>query len=87
MQNAIGMPAFTLITLTRDSFIVEFGGIEYSVSGERYGDGRWEIFPDMVYERLPDGGARLVSKPRLRAAIVAALRQHWADYDYPWTLE
>ncbi|MBT8447879.1 MAG: hypothetical protein KJO38_12060 [Gammaproteobacteria bacterium] len=80
------MPAFTIKHLTRDSFIVEFDGFEYNVDGERYGDGRWEIFPKMVYQRMPDDTLSLVEDEQLRAAIVAALREHWPEYGYPWTL-
>ena len=80
------MPAFSIKTLTRDSFIVEFDGADYKVDGERGGDGTWEIFPDMVYTVAADGTRELVDDARLRNAVVAALREHWHEYDYPWTL-
>ena len=81
-----GMSTFSLKNLTRDSFIVEFEGKEYNVSGERYGDGTWEIFARMVYRLGPGGDWKLLEDESLKAKVVAALREHWHEYQLPWTL-
>ena len=80
------MSTFSLITLTRDSFIVDYDGIEYSVNGERGGDGTWDVFPQMVYQIVPDSRPRLVEDDALKAAIVAALFANWDQYGYDYTL-
>jgi len=80
------MSSFSLKHLTRDSFIVEFENFEYTVSGERYGDGTWEIFPMMVYRLGTSGKLELLQDESLKARIVAALKEHWHEYDLPWTL-
>ena len=80
------MPKFSLKTLTRDSFIVDYDGVEYSVNGERGGDGTWDVFPKMVYRTVPDGLATLVEDEKLKAAIVAALFANWSQYDFDYTL-
>lgn len=80
------MADFSLKTLTRDSFIVDYDHIEYSVNGERGGDGVWDVFPEMVYRIVSDGRPRLVEDKALKAAIVDALFANWDAYDYDYTL-
>ena len=80
------MSDFSLKTLTRDSFVVEYAGQEYKIDGERYGDGTWAIFPKMVYRSDAAGKLTLVEDEALRTELVSELRRSWPDYDYPWTL-
>jgi hypothetical protein len=80
------MSNFSLKHLIRDSFIVEFEGAEYQVDGERYGDRTWEIFPKMVYRREVAGKLKLLADEGLNASIVAALPEHWHEYDLPYAL-
>ena len=80
------MPDFSLKTLTRDSFIVEYDGCEYKIDGERYGDGTWQIFPKMVYRADADGKRTLLEDVTLKKELVSELRRNWPGYDYPWTL-
>lgn len=79
------MGNFSLTHLTRDSFIVEFDGHEYNVSGER-GVDTWDIFPKMVYRRGTNGEWTLLEDEALKAEIVKALQNHWPEYRYPWKL-
>jgi hypothetical protein len=79
------MASFSLITLTRDSFIFEFGGIKYSVNGERGAD-VWDIFPKMIYRLGASGERVLLEDEALSARIVSALQAHWPEYGHPWEL-
>lgn len=81
------MTAFSLETLTRDSFVVRYDHVEYIVSGERGGDGVWEIFPKMVYRTVPDERPTLLDDEALKASIVSALVRHWPQYGYEYTLK
>jgi hypothetical protein len=79
------MATFSLKNLTRDSFIVEFDGIEYSVNGER-GIDVWDIFPQMVYRLGANAERILLEDESLKAKIVSALQAHWPEYGHPWKL-
>ena len=80
------MANFSLINLTRDSFIVEYDGIEYSVNGER-GTDVWDIFPEMIYRLGANGERILLEDKSLKAEIVKALQEHWPEYHHPWVLD
>ena len=80
------MSGFSLKTLTRDSFVVEYDGKEYRINGERYGDGTWAIFPKMVYRAGAEGSLTLLEDKALKERLVAELRRNWPAYDFPWTL-
>lgn len=79
------MTEFSLTTLTRDSFVVEYDGVEFIVSGER-GAEVWDVFPKMVYRKVPDSRPKLVEDESLKASIVAALIANWDNYGYDYTL-
>lgn len=80
------MSDFSLKTLTRDSFVVEFDGQKYKIDGERYGDGTWAIFPKMVYRADARGNLTLVKDEALRKKLVSELRRNWPSHEFPWTL-
>ena len=80
------MAEFNLTTLTRDSFVVEYDGNEFIVSGERGNDGVWDVFPKMVYRKMPENLPTLVEDETLKAEIVAALIANWDKYGYDYTL-
>ena len=83
MLVCVTMLTFKLIQLTHGAAIVEHEGKRYNVNGEGYTDGRWEIFPKMVYQPGADGNWELINDEQRKAEIVAALREHWHEYFPP----
>jgi len=73
-----------LVNLTRGQAIVEIDGESFNVNGEGLGDGTWEVFPLMVYEREAGGRWVLIQDRTRRRAIVDALRTCWPDNPGGW---
>lgn len=77
-----------LIQLSRGQAIIEIDGELFNVNGEGTGDGTWEVFPLMVYERGAGEQWVLIQDAEKRWAIVGALQTCRPDPSrrYPATL-
>ena len=76
--------ATRLLQLTRGEAIIDMDGESFNVNGEGLGDGTWEVFPLMVYERDSDGRWELIQDAAKRRAIVAALKTVWPNNPGGW---
>ncbi|MDJ0760507.1 MAG: hypothetical protein QNJ19_14025 [Woeseiaceae bacterium] len=75
-----------LVFLSPGQAFVDIDGEVFNVNGEGKGDGTWEVFPLMVYERAPDSRWVLIQDAGKRERIIAALKTCWPD-NHPggWT--
>ena len=73
-----------LVRLTHGQAIIEIDGESFNVNGEGLGDGTWEVFPLMVYERGDDGNWILIQDRLKRKAIVDGLKTCWPDNPGGW---
>ena len=73
-----------LIQLSRGQAIIEIDGESFNVNGEGTGDGTWEVFPLMVYERGAGEQWVLIQDAEKRWAIVDALQTCWPKNPGGW---
>ena len=78
------MASARLIQLTRGQAIIEVGGETFNVNGEGQGDGTWQVFPLMVYERGDGGRWELIQNAARRREVVAALKTCWPNNPGGW---
>ncbi len=73
-----------LVSLSRGQAVLDIDGERFNVNGEGQGDGTWQVFPLMVYEKATDDGWKLIQDAAKRQRIIAALKTCWPDNPGGW---